>query len=204
MRGRTIAAGAALAAAGISAWERLNPKACPYGQRWMVQAPRPLITRPRLLEALEPAPGEELLDLGPGTGYYSLTVARALGAEGTLHLFDLQQEMLDHTMREAERHGVRNLEPRQGDARELPYGDDSLDGAYLITVLGEIPEGDRALEELRRVVRPGGRVVFGEVILDPHIVTLGKLRERCEAAGLRYDRHVGNALGYFARFSPQR
>jgi ubiquinone/menaquinone biosynthesis C-methylase UbiE len=201
MRARRIAAGVALAGAGISAWERLHPKACPYGQRFMVQAPRPLITRPRLLEVLDPEPGEQILDLGPGTGYYSLTVAERLGPDGVLHVFDLQQEMLDHTMRAAAENGLANLRPEQGDARRLPYHTDSLDGAFLITVLGEIPDGDRALEELRRVVRPGGRVVFGEVILDPHIVTLGKLRERCEAAGLRYERHVGNALGYFARFA---
>ena len=201
MRARTIAGGAALAAAGISVWERLHPKACPYGQRFMVQAPRPFITRPRLLEALEPKPGEELLELGPGTGYYSLTVADALGPDGTLHVFDIQQEMLDHTMREAAKKGLGNLRPEQGDARTLPYHSDSLDGAFLVTVLGEIPDGDRALDELRRVVRPGGRVVFGEVVIDPHVVTLGNLRTRCESAGMRYDRAVGNALGYFARFS---
>jgi ubiquinone/menaquinone biosynthesis C-methylase UbiE len=201
MRGRTIAGGAALAGIGISLWERLHPRACPYGQRFMIQAPRPFITRPRLLEVLEPAPGEELLDLGPGTGYYSLTVAKALGSDGTLHVFDIQQEMLDHTMREAAKAGLTNLKPERGDARKLPYHTDSLDGAFLVTVLGEIPDGDRALEELRRVVRPGGRVVFGEVVIDPHVVTLGALRERCEAAGLRYDRHAGNRLGYFARFS---
>ena len=201
MRARTIAAGAAVAGIGISAWERLNPRACPYGQRFMIQAPRPLITRPRLLEVLQPAAGEELLDLGPGTGYYSLTVAEALQPGGALHVFDIQQEMLDHTVREAAKKGLSNLRPQQGDARKLPYHSDSLDGAFLITVLGEIPDGDRALEELRRVVRPGGRVVFGEVVLDPHVVTLGKLRERCEAAGMRYERHTGNALGYFARFA---
>ena len=200
MRTRTIAAGAAAAAAGLAAWERLNPKACPYSQRFMVQAPRPLITRPRLLEVLEPKSGERLLELGPGTGYYSLVVAEAL-AGGRLDLFDIQQEMLDHTMRAAARRGLQNLHPQQGDARQLPYDDDVFDGAFLITVLGEIPEGDRALAELQRVVRPGGRVVFGETILDPHIVTFGTLRRRAEAAGMRYERRAGNGLGFFARFA---
>jgi hypothetical protein len=51
------------------------------------------------------------------------------------------------------------------------------------------------------VVRPGGRVVFGETLLDPHIVMPKALRRRAEAAGMTFDRRAGNALGYFARFA---
>jgi ubiquinone/menaquinone biosynthesis C-methylase UbiE len=69
-------------------------------------------------------------------------------------------------------------------------------------VLGEVPDGDSALRELRRAVKPGGRVVFGETPLDPHIVTLGSLRRRGLAAGLRFDQRSGGPLGWFARFTP--
>lgn len=200
MRARTIVAGAAAAAAGISAWERLHPKACPYGQRWMIELPRPFITATRLVEVLAPVRGERLLELGPGTGYYTLPVAEAL-PDGTLELFDVQQEMLDHTLREAAKRGIENLVPTLGDGGSLPYPDDRFDGAFLVTVLGEIPDGDAALRELARVVRPGGRVVFGETLIDPHIVMPGALRRRAEAAGMTFDRQVGNALGYAARFT---
>jgi ubiquinone/menaquinone biosynthesis C-methylase UbiE len=199
MRGRTIAAGAALAAGGVVAWERLNPKACPYSQRWMVEVPRPFITASRLLDVLQPRSGERLLELGPGTGYYTLPVAESLG-NGVLEVFDVQQGMLDHTMREGVRRGIGNIVPTQGEGSALPYPDDRFDGAFLVTVLGEIPDGNEALRELARVVRPGGRVVFGETLLDPHIVLPAKLRERAEAAGMSFDRQAGNALGYFGCF----
>jgi ubiquinone/menaquinone biosynthesis C-methylase UbiE len=189
-------------ALGAALWWRRNPSACPYSQRFWVQAPHPFITRERLLETLAPSPGERLLEVGPGTGYYSLDVARALGADGRLELFDLQQEMLDHTMSRARDQGLENLVATQGDARELPYEDGSLDGAYMVTVLGEIPDQDAALRELRRVLQPGGRLVVGEILLDPHVVTFGALRERAERAGLRFERRAGGALGYFARFAP--
>jgi ubiquinone/menaquinone biosynthesis C-methylase UbiE len=82
----------------------------------------------------------------------------------------------------------------------MPYEDASFDGAYLVTVLGEIPDQDSALRELARVVKPGGRVVVGELLGDPHYVTLGHMRLRAAGAGLEYERRVGRAPGFFARF----
>ena len=186
------------AVAALALWWRRHPSACPYSQRFWVQAPHPLVTRKRLREALGPRAGERLLEVGPGTGYYALPVAEWLGPEGTLEVFDLQQEMLDHTAGRAREAGLDTIVPTQGDARALPYGDDAVDGAYLVTVLGEIADQDAALRELARVVRPGGRVVVGEVIGDPHWVAPGALRRRAEAAGLWFERRIGSPLGYFA------
>jgi ubiquinone/menaquinone biosynthesis C-methylase UbiE len=202
MRARTVVLGGAGAIAAVSLWWRKNPSACPYSQRFWVEAPHPFITRRRLREIIEPAAGEQVLEVGPGTGYYALEVADWIGPEGKLAIFDLQPEMLDHTMRAAAERGLENIEPRQGDAQDLPYPDASFDAAYLVTVLGEIPDQDAALRELRRVLKPGGRLVVGELLGDPHVVIFGGLKARAEAAGLRFDRRLGGVLGYFARFSP--
>jgi ubiquinone/menaquinone biosynthesis C-methylase UbiE len=196
---RRLALAAGAGVAGAAVWWRKNPSACPYSQRFWVQAPHPFITRERLREVLEPRPGERLLEVGPGTGYYALPVARWLEPDGRLDILDVQQEMLDHTLRRAAEHDIDNITPALADARELPYPDDSFDGAYLVTVLGEIPDQDAALRELRRVVKPGGRIVVGELFGDPHMVTHGALARRAQAAGLRVDRKLGGPLWHFTR-----
>ena len=200
LRGLILAAAAAVA--GVALWLRKNPSACPYGQRFWVEAPHPLITRARLREILEAKPGERILEVGPGTGYYTLDVAEWVNPEGQIDILDLQREMLDHTMRRADERGLANVTPTLADATALPYEDDAFDAAFLITVLGEIPDQEAALREVARVLRPGGRLVVGEVALgDPHYVRLAPMRLRAGGAGLNYERRVGNALGYFARFA---
>ena len=192
-----------LALAGIGTlvaalWWRKNPSACPYSQRFFIELPHPGITRGRLVEILEPRPGERVLEIGPGTGYYTFEMAGRLDG-GQVDIFDIQQEMLDHVVREANKRGVTNVQPALGDAQALPYGDASFDAAVLITVLGEIPDQDRALSEIARVLKPGGRLIVGEMMVDPHIVTSGKLRERAARAGLSFVRRLGSPLAFFAR-----
>ncbi|HEY1286216.1 MAG TPA: class I SAM-dependent methyltransferase [Solirubrobacterales bacterium] len=199
--GRAFAAGAALATLGAALWWRRNPSACPYGQRFWVEAPHPVITRERLRAVLRPALGERLLEVGPGVGYYSFDLAEWVGGDGSVEVFDLQQEFLDHVMRGAAARGATNLVPTQGDATELPFDDDSMDAVILTAVLGEIPDRAAALREIARVLKPDGRLVVGELFGDPHFTTLTSLRRQGEAAGLSFEERSGNWFGYFARLA---
>ena len=196
-----LVAGAVAAVAAAALWWRRNPSACPYSQRFWVEAPHPFITRERLREILVVTPGESILEVGPGTGYYTLDVAEWAGEDGEVAILDVQQEMLDHTMERSRERGLANIKPRLGDATGMPYDDASFDAAYLVTVLGEVPDRDAALRELARVLKPEGRLVVGELIGDPHYVGLKGMRLRAAAAGLTYERRAGNAVGFFARFT---
>ncbi len=213
MRARSLAlvAGAATFAAAL--WWRKNPSACPYGQRFWVEAPHPVITRDRLREVLRPEPGERVLEIGPGTGYYTLDMAEWVagltpgsadpGKGGSVEIFDLQQDFLDHVMRRAAERGLANVVPTRGDATALPYEDDSIDAVALTAVLGEIPDPVAALREIARVLRPSGRLVVGELFGDPHFTTLAALKREATEAGLAYEECSGNPLAYFARLTPR-
>jgi ubiquinone/menaquinone biosynthesis C-methylase UbiE len=191
------------AAAGLRAYvtrQRKDPSACPYGLRFSLDLPHPFVTRSRLREILAPDPAQRVLEVGPGTGYYALHAARWLEPDGALEVLDIQQEMLDHAMRRAHALGISNIVPRQGDVQALPYPDGHFDAAYLVATLGEVPDKERALRELCRVLKPGGRLVVGEGQPDPHMVSSDKLRMLADATGLSYEGRIGGRLGYFASF----
>jgi ubiquinone/menaquinone biosynthesis C-methylase UbiE len=187
----------------LRAWAALRPTAFPYFGRPILNIPRPLITRRGLMEILEPVAGECMLELGPGTGYYTLPVAARLEPAGVLAILDIRESFLDHTVERAHRRGLTNVVPKLGDGRSLPYPGSCFDAAYLITVLGEIPDPEAALGELRRVLKPAGRLVVGEILIDPDFTTLPWLVRRARSAGLLLERRTGTPVGYFARFKAE-
>jgi ubiquinone/menaquinone biosynthesis C-methylase UbiE len=140
-----------------------------------------------------------MLEIGPGIGHHALPTAEALGPDGRLDVLDVQPEMLAALTARAEARGCRNVTATPGDAHALPYPDDAFDAAYLVTVLGEIPDPVRALRELGRVVKRGGRIVVGEFVLDPDYVAPARMRTLATTSGLTFARQSGTRLAYFAR-----
>ena len=179
-------------------WSRLYPAPMPHALRWILHLSHPGLSPQALHRVLAPRPGERMLEIGPGIGHHALPTARALGAGGRLDVLDLQPAMLEDLKARAARQGIANIVASEGNAERLPYPDATFDAAYLITVLGEIPHPDVALRELARVVKRGGRIVAGELFLDPDYVSPARMRSLAGGEGLAFAQ-VGNRLAYFAR-----
>jgi ubiquinone/menaquinone biosynthesis C-methylase UbiE/uncharacterized protein YbaR (Trm112 family) len=96
--------------------------------------------------------------------------------------------------------GVTNVETHVASAHELPLPAASIDRAFLITVLGEIPNPDRALAELHRVLAPGGVLSVGEAFPDPDYPFAAETIRRVEAAGFRLAERHGNFWEYTLNF----
>jgi ubiquinone/menaquinone biosynthesis C-methylase UbiE len=115
--------------------------------------------REAYLDALGIAPGEQVLDLGCGTGVVARAAARRVGPNGRVVALDPSPVMLTVGREIAEREGLLDrIEFRTGDARALAFPESTFDVVLAITALSHTTDAERALPELLRVARPGGRI----------------------------------------------
>jgi ubiquinone/menaquinone biosynthesis C-methylase UbiE len=113
--------------------------------------------------------------------------------------------MLILLRRRLDEHSVTNAHAIVGDAVNLPLPDSSVDCAFLVAVLGEIPDRPQAIAELRRVLKSGGALSFMETLTDPDYVFEAHLRDLCQASGFEFLDRSGQLLGYTMSFTaPQR
>ena len=102
------------------------------------------------------APGESALDVATGTGEFAMELAKAVGPEGKVVGVDFCREMLDIAGKKCKGHCI---ELAEGNAQELPYPDGTFDLATIGFALRNVESIEKALKEMVRVVRPGGRVI---------------------------------------------
>ena len=132
-------------------------------RRWIWDASRPV--GEWLVDALDPQPGETILELAAGVGDTGLAAASRLGDSGRLISTDFSDQMVGAARRRAEELGVSNVEFRRMDAERMDLADDSTDGVVCRWGYMLMADPAAALRETRRVLRPGGRValsVWGE------------------------------------------
>jgi len=158
----------------------------------------------KTLEAFHLASGQTVLELGPGPGYFTPEAARIVGQEGLVVCVDLQPGMLALLQDRLREHQVANACPVAADATRLPLTDASVDVAFLVTVLGEVPDRPATLAELRRVLRPGGTLGFLETLTDPDYVFVDMLKDLCRAYGFELIEHRRLLLGYTMTFAAPR
>ena len=113
-----------------------------------------------LVDALDPQPGETILELAAGVGDTGIAAASRLGPSGRLISTDFAEPMVDAARRRAEELGASNLEFRTMDAERMDLADDSVDGVVCRWGYMLMANPVAALRETRRVLRPGGRVVL--------------------------------------------
>lgn len=101
--------------------------------------------------------GERVLDVATGPGVAAFMAAEKAGPDGEVVATDISQKMVDAAAAEAARRGVSNMRCERADAEELPYPDGSFDAALCVLGLMYPADPQRAIDEMYRVLRPGGR-----------------------------------------------
>ena len=147
--------------------------------------------------------GMRVLEVGCGSGAYTTFVARTVGEEGKVYALDIQPEMLqqlEHKLAKPEDEDIKNIELVNSSAYDLPFDDGSLDLAYMVTVLQEIPDRSKALQQVRRVLKPGGILAVTEWLVDPDYPWKSTTIRLGREAGFHLDEALGNFWQYTVRF----
>jgi ubiquinone/menaquinone biosynthesis C-methylase UbiE len=173
---------------------------CPASLSWLVDNPIRRRYMGTVLERIGIRPGERVLELGPGPGAFTVGAAERTGIQGRLIAVDIQPEMIAQVERRVREEGLPNVETHVASAHRLPLNDESVDRAFLITVLPEIPDRNLALAELARVLRPDGVLSVTEEFYDPDYLFLSETIRLVEGAGFRYEEQFGNVLVYTVNF----
>jgi arsenite methyltransferase len=109
--------------------------------------------------------GERVVDVGCGAGIDSLIAAQKVGPDGRVIGVDMTPSMLEKARDAARESGLANVEFRQGYAEELPVDDGWADAVISNGVLNLMPDKAAALEEMSRVLKPGGRLQIGDILV---------------------------------------
>ncbi len=145
------------------------------------------------VDALNLKPGMKVADVGAGTGYMSMKLARRVGASGRVYAEDVQPDMLEKVRINAARNRVTNVETVQGTFTDpkLPKGE--MDLVLLVDVYHEFSEPQKMLRGIRESLKPDGRLVLLEYrkedpkipILEEHKMTVAEVRTELEAEGFK-------------------
>jgi SAM-dependent methyltransferase len=166
---------------------------------WLDRAARDQEEEPdRALDLIGITPGIVVADVGAGTGYMTLRLARRVGPIGTVYANDLQPAMLQIIRDKVRGQNLLNVQIVQGapDDAHLPEG--VIDLALLVDVYHELRAPQKMLRSIRRSLKPNGRLVLIEYrkedptipIALAHRMSVAEARTEIEAEGFRFDRLV--------------
>ncbi len=149
-------------------------------------------------------PGMTVLEVGPGNGRYTIETALRVGSAGKVIAIDIEPKMIERVLQRAQSHEIKNLEAKVADVYHLPFEDGMFDIIYMITVISEIPEPERAFGEFYRVLSPSGKLAFSELLTDPDYPLAQSLVRMADKANFRLKKKLGNFFSYTVIFEKQQ
>lgn len=175
----------------------------PSWLHWLVELDNPFTPAnkaPFIIKHLELQPSMNVLDAGCGPGRLTLPLAKAIKDEGEVTALDIQEAMLQKVKTKMQAKGLQNIRFLQSTLGEKTLENNYYDRVVLATVLGEIPQKEKALKELFHALKPGGILSITEVIFDCHFQRKSKLRKLAKLVGFEESKYVGNPFAFNLHF----
>jgi SAM-dependent methyltransferase len=172
---------------------------CPSWLAWLVELDNPFArsyNARNIIRRLDLQPGMRVLDAGCGPGRVTIPVARAVGPNGEVVAIDVQPRMLRRAKDKAQEAGLTNIKFVELAIETGKLGSDQYDRVLLVTVLGEIPNRQSALQEIYRALKPGGMLSVTETVFDPHYQSRATILRLAGSAKFEERAFFGNRLSF--------
>lgn len=184
----------AAAGGGWLLWRRQKANLpCPSSLSFLLE--NPFVDRvagaETLLDRAGVVAGMRVLDAGCGPGRITLPAARRVGPAGDVVALDIQEAMLQRVRQKLDAQAVTNVRLIHAGAGAGQTEPAAFDRAFLVTVLGEIPDKAAALQEIYTALKPGGLLSVTEVLPDPDFQMPDTVSRLARSVGFREDELMG-------------
>jgi ubiquinone/menaquinone biosynthesis C-methylase UbiE len=193
------AAGAALEGRHPVSGRVIAPVMSFEGAEWLERPEREDEEQPsKAIKALGIKHGQVVADVGAGSGYYTIRLAKQVGPNGRVYATDIQPEMIVFLQRRLERERIDNVELVQATETNPRLPEGLFDLILMVDVYHELSQPQEVLRKLRPSLKPDGRLVLIEYrkesawvpIREEHKMSVKEARMELEAEGYRFDRVI--------------
>ena len=194
---------------------RIAPVMSVDGADWLEREERQREEQPeRAIAALNLRPGMWVADVGAGTGYYSIRVAKAVLPGGIVIANDIQPEMLERLRANAAAQGIENIETVLGTESDPKLPPGKLDLVLLIDVYHEFSRPQRMLDRIREALKPDGKLVLLEFskedpsvpIRPEHKMSVAEVKTEVSPEGYQFEKVIDTLpwqhIIFFRKSSP--
>ncbi|MFW9864216.1 MAG: class I SAM-dependent methyltransferase [Candidatus Thorarchaeota archaeon] len=157
-----------------------------------------------IVDAIDARPGMTVVDVGCGSGLYTVAVAKAVQPDGIVYAVDIQEGMLEKLRARMQREGIENITPILADAEgQIPLDDGIADAVFSVAVIPEIPDPVKAMVQIKRLMAEDGVFAEAELLLDPDYPLRRTVIKWAKEAGLVLEKKTGNAFRYVLVFKKE-
>lgn len=153
----------------------------------------------KLIQRLDIKEDYNILEIGPGPGYFSTHIAEKLKS-GRLVLLDIQQEMLDLSQKRLDKRKITNVDYKLADGNSFDLESNFFDRVFMVTVIGEVEKKDNYLKEIYRILKDDGVLSISELAGDPDKISIDEIQSLVSAYGFEEIEVFGNKLNYTVNF----